>query len=651
MRRAIGLLLVCLGAVPATAAGVEHEAKIPYALRVVLRASDHPSLTPAFRADLAKQLRQTLQNALGPLGVAEVIDLAGVPKEKRDPLWQLVADKGLEALDTVNAANGIKTHFVFVDMLDGQYQIRLRQHDGLTGTATPLIRTILQGDRQSVGRVTARGIGEDFGFVGTFDPGAGPVIPVTLKAGDLAPIDSWVKKGDVFAVVQMRETRRAARPAKDKEGKPITAGLTGARLDGIVLQVQETPKSGTALCKLHSRFRGGLPRDGNTVGYRVVKLGTTETIVRLRLTDMAGNPLRGDSIRVRVGETDFPTDNSREREEMVPADGGFVSKQPRKNLAFVLVTSNESPVARIPLELFAGHTAVRKVNLDPSAEARNDAADRARDMLDRIRSARVMTARVFDELTELQKKEKPKALEYGEAARTSLEKEAGALRSDLTRLKERLGKDAPAGTFDAGETDLRALIGKTQELQNHLTRLKEVIRIENDPAAQAKRKGIEGLLLDAKLAMQKADFDQAIAKYEEAIKLSADEPAAKEELEKALAQLNKDWAVRDADHAAARKFVYEVWTRWEKPAEMREGLAEAKRAIAKCMAVNDKMTLLKFYVTGPQALERFYENVTKLTDAATEDEDKAALKVYPMIGEEYQKLLAEAGKVLGVDVK
>ena len=69
------------------------------------------------------------------------------------------------------------------------------------------------------------------------------------------------------------------------------------------------------------------------------------------------------------------------------------------------------------------------------------------------------------------------------------------------------------------------------------------------------------------------------------------------------------------------------------------------------MAVNDKMTLLKFYVTGPQALERFYENVTKLTDAATEDEDKAALKVYPMIGEEYQKLLAEAGKVLGVDVK
>ena len=188
-------------------------------------------------------------------------------------------------------------------------------------------------------------------------------------------------------------------------------------------------------------------------------------------------------------------------------------------------------------------------------------------------------------------------------------------------------------------------------MQNPLTRLKEVIRIENDPAAQAKRKGIEGLLLDAKLAMQKADFDQAIAKYEEAIKLSADEPAAKEELEKALAQLNKDWAVRDADHAAARKFVYEVWTRWEKPAEMREGLAEAKRAIAKCMAVNDKMTLLKYYVTGPQALERFYENVTKLTDAATEDEDKAALKVYPMIGEEYQKLLAEAGKVLGVDVK
>ena len=629
-------------------AAVDPEAKKPYLLRVVLRTAEHPTLTPLFRADVAKQMRQMLQNALGPLATVEVVDLAGVAPEKREPLWQLVADKGLDALDGVTAVTGVKTHFVCVDIADGQYEIRVRQHDGCTGTATPVVRTVLEGDRASVSRVAARAVGTDFGFVGTFDPNGGGAVAVTLKAGDLGPVDQWVKKGDVFAVVQVRENRRPARPAKGKEAPSAT---TGQRLDGVLLQVQDTPRSGTAVCKLHTRFRGGLPRDGATVGYRAVKLGTAETPVKLRLTDGAGNPLKGANIRVRAGEADFPADGSRDREELALADGVYTSKEPIKNMAFVVVTSNDAPVARIPLELFARHTATRKVNLDPRADAQNDAADRTRDMLDRVRSARVVLARAVDELSDLQRKDKPKALEYGEAAVAATDKEITALRADVSRMKERLGKDAPATAFDATEADLRALAAKNAELKAHLGKLKDVIRVENDPAALAKRKTIDGLLLDAKLHINKADYEQAIEKYREAIKASADEPAAKAELEAALALLEKEWQVKDDAHAAARKFVYDTWPKWEKPTEMRDGLEEVKKAVAKCQAARDLVTLRKFYLTGPQVLERYGEAMKKLADAATEDEDKAAVAKLLPVGEELEKLLLAAGKTLGVDGK
>ena len=637
-------MLMLFLAVPAVAA-VDAEAKKPYQLRVVLRTAEHPTLTPAFRADVAKQVRQMLQNALGGLAAVEVVDLAGVAAEKRDPLWQLAAEKGLDALDGATAVTGVKTHFLFVDIADGQYELRLRQHDGSTGTASPLVRTLREGDRASVSRVAARAIGADFGFVGTFDPAGGGAVAVPLKAGELGPVEAWVKKGDVFAVVQVREARR---PAKGKEAAPA---LTGQRLDGVLLQVQDAPRNGVAVCKLHARYRGGLPRDGATVGYRAVKLGTAETPVKLRLTDGAGNPLKGSNIRVRAAEADFPADATRDREELVLADGVYTSKEPLKNLAFVVVTSNDAPVARIPLELFAHHTATRKVTLDPKADAQNDAADRARDMLDRVRGARVVLARTMDELSDLQRKDKPKALEYAEAAAAATDKEAAALKADIARLKERLGKDAPPGAHDAADADLRALAAKNAELKAHIAKLKDVIRLENDPAAMAKRKAVDGLLLDAKLHINKADYGQAIEKYREAIKASADEPAAKAELETALAQLEKDWEVKDDAHAAARKFVYDTWPKWDTPAEMRDGLPEAKKAVAKCQAVRDLVTLRKFYLTGPQVLERYGEAMKKLTDAATEDEDKAAVRALLVVGEELEKLLMSAGKALGADGK
>src|SRR3954451_10341177 len=113
-------LLALLLTVPVAAAPLGPDSKSPYQLRVVVRTGDHPVLTRHFRAEILKSVTSAVQAALGPAGSVEGIDLNATPADKRDPLWSLVDEKGLEALDGVNTAAGPKTHFVFVDFADGK---------------------------------------------------------------------------------------------------------------------------------------------------------------------------------------------------------------------------------------------------------------------------------------------------------------------------------------------------------------------------------------------------------------------------------------------------------------------------------------------------------------------------------------------------
>jgi hypothetical protein len=418
-------------------------------------------------------------------------------------------------------------------------------------------------------------------------------------------------------------------------------------LDGVLLHVIDGPRNGLCVCKLHNRYQR-LPAREGSLGYRAIKLGAGEGKLKLQLTDTTGIPYRGDVLQPRVGVNDFPDATPRGREEMRYTDGVFVSQETFKNIAFVVVKSGETTVARIPTEIYPDQVAVRKVRLNPDAEP-NPIVVAAADMLDRVRSARVMQARSFEEIATLQVKEKQKALDYAQAAYDSLTKEADTLRADLNRLRERHKSEAPAGIFDPAETDVKALEAKTRELREHVAKLKDVIRIENDPAAAANRKAIEGLLLEAKTHAQKADLDQAIAKYEEALKLTATEPGAKAEIEKALEDLRKIWETKGPEHVAARKYIYETWANLAQPQEVREALTPARRAFDTCKAAGDRISLMKMYLVGPQVLERFAENLQKLVDDAVDDEDRKKLAVYERTREDLEKLLNDVGKEIGAD--
>jgi len=643
----LSLFIALLAAVSATAAPFDAETRSAYQLRVVVRTGDHPTLTRHFRTEILKSVTSALQAALGPAGVVQGIDLNATPADQRDPLLALVDEKGLEALDGVNAAVGPKTHFVFVDFADGKYEIRTRQHDGTTGFVTPFVRRQVHGDRGFVARLAGLVVAQDFGAVGTFDP-TGPQVSVAFKAGDLGPLDAVVKKGDVFAVMQIREARRAVAPGGRAKGKePAAPARTGARIDGVLLQAVDAPRNGVCACRMYNRFKGLPERDGLTLGYRCVKLGTGEGVLKLQLTDAAGTPYRADTLQPRAGATDYPDPmNSREREDMTFADGVFTSKERFHDIAFVLVRNGDTPVARIPVEIFPDRVAVRRVNLNPAAEP-SPVQSAAADLLDRVRSARVIQARCFDEVAALQKKDKPKALEYAQGATNGLEKEADVLRADLDRAKERFKADAPAGLFDPCEADLKALEAKTRELRAHLVRLKDVIRIENDPATAALHKKIEAALLDAASAKAAFDIDQAIAKYEEALKLADSEPSAKAEIERGLNELKAAWEVKDDQHRSARKFVYETWPKVEKPAELRDALPEAKRAFAKLKAVGDKFTLAKMYAVAPQVVEKYQEALKELIAGAKDDDDRQALVPYKQVSRDLEELLNDLGKEVG----
>src|SRR5947209_2818891 len=113
---AASVLLVLPAA--ASAQQPDPEVKAPYLWRVVVQAKPHPLLTPALRDGLRRDVLAALQPALGVLGTVEVIDLADVPRDRWDPLWQQFDDKGFAALDAPRDLTGVKTHFLRLEVRD-----------------------------------------------------------------------------------------------------------------------------------------------------------------------------------------------------------------------------------------------------------------------------------------------------------------------------------------------------------------------------------------------------------------------------------------------------------------------------------------------------------------------------------------------------
>lgn len=606
---------------------LDPESKAPYDLRVVLRIAEREQFTQHFRAQLRLEICESLQAALGTLGKVEIVEAS---PETTVPLEKLVYEKGLSVLATSNEAAGPKTHFVNIDFANGQYEIEARQHDGTSGFVTPIVRKVRTQFREMIARLTLLAIGRDFGIVGTFDPSAGNRVLVKLKGGQAGPVDRWVAKGEVFAVIAIRQASRRPAPRSSKGPSQTAIVATGTRLDGVLFRAIETPRDGSILCERLDISDEPFPLRG-VIGYRCIKLGTVEAPLKLQLIDPSGKHQTSAALQVFARSDRFP-DEPRDSDRTPAHDGLFTSKYTYSHVALVRVMLGNRKVARLPLEILDEEMQVRTIRLEEGAEQREQIVQLREAILDRLTDAGLTYVRCAQDMVELARSDKPKAIERGKQAILAMEAIFEETAESLERLEKR-AKDFPSAK-DLGKPCLekmRVMQSRRDDLKAYLGRLDVASKEELDPGVQGKKKQVEGLAEEARQQEALADYDNALALYDRAIELLKDEPEKSKPIEEKRDQLRAAWALKPDDeaHAAARRTIYEIWPKLDKVKDIQEQLPVVQKAFEKCKAVGDKLTIRKIYISSDAVVQAFAEDVDRLKDGgeASRPALESALKV------------------------
>jgi tetratricopeptide (TPR) repeat protein len=575
----------------------------PYKLQVVLHIAKHRQLTETFKDLLESELRDSLQAGLGKFATVEVVRQHAKLKD--------IIDNGLSVLDGWTDVSEVKTHFIVVDFVDGQYEVQGRQHDGLTGQPSPTIRRDRTPDRLFVARTAALMVGRDFGVVGTVTEVKDDTVRVALKASSLKlPADLLPLKNEVFALVRISES----------------GGVRAERVDGALLQVLEDAKNDApCLCKVWHRYVEPLEQGAGVLGYRCVKLATIKSAVRIRvmkrnaqtLTPESGLPI--EVRRTNFTEVDAPVSGSTDKNGVYSSadqkDGRF------EHVAFVSIFTlgNPSPKARVPIALVDDRIVVIPISIDEADNLqlsirRNQWVAQSYDSYSVLKTQ-------FVQLEALVNKDK-KREEAIERAKQILE-DVGR---DIQRLvdgRARLEKDAKAEpgfklNLAEGDQQIAVLRDGQTKLRNFIAHLEQIVRDEKDPKRQE---------LQAKAALgptyeAKGDYDEALKIYKEVI----DSKAADQKMIDHYNQLKAAWEIKNDKHGDARKFVIEIWPKLD-PLKLLENLNTARSAFEECKKVGDKLTPRRLRFLTHNHAEVLNAIVNKLDPQNKEDDRETSKKV------------------------
>jgi hypothetical protein len=616
----VALLLsaLCSLCLCGSSSAADPEATTPYPVKVVLKVAENRLFTPVFRERLRSELRDSLQAALGAMGEVEVIDLVSVAADKRPPLWNDVEAKGLQqALDGGSKGTGdAKTHFVFVDYVDGQYEIQARQHDGLTGLASPAVRRDRTADRQFVARTAALLVDRDFGLVGTVLDASNPEkVRVAFKGGGLGvPLDRWVKKDDVFALVQV-------------------SGGRAARVPWTLLQVQQPPgDDGTGSFRLLQ----GRPRPLPGGDYRCLKLGTTRGPVRLRLVkNEPPNYPPATNVPIQVRQHGFADDDK--VEGATDLDGYFTTEKKKvqyEGVAYVSVLYAGDVRAQVPVAVVDDRPITLPVNL--SADAASQLLVRRKlweqDLLDKL----VYLSGLFSSLNESKPQEQKLA---------TAQKAMEGLNNDITNFvrerKELAAAPPPPGgkplDLAAGDAYLQDVQKGRDQLLAFANNLEKALKDESDPARQEAR----ALLGQARLLEEgEAEYGKAIELYDKALALAEDA-----KLKERLARLKDAWKPKNDAHAEARAFIYQAWPKMG-PGDMKEGVKEARKALEECKRVKDPLGPRRLLKVATGHAAQMTKQLEGLAPDVNEDDHKLALELTATL-DDLARLIKETSAYVG----
>jgi hypothetical protein len=593
-------------AMPARAA-LDPELKRPYRLQVVLQIADNRALTPLFQDELQRALGDQLRQTFGALARVEV--------KREHRLLSEIAARGLEqALDGWDETSDQQTHFVLLDYAGGLYRLQARGHDGMTGQSGPLVRRVQTGDAALVPLLAARLVEQGFSPVGTVTA-AGKEVQLAFKGGGLGvPLDRWVKPGEVFAVSRI---------------VPQGRGAGATRIAWALLEVLEAPRDGVCRCRYFHRFQeDDLHEAPGTLGFRAIKLPTTQGPVRLRLLDEdTYQPFDGMQVQVfRPG--------TKERVELTTnRDGLAITREVFDHLVIVRLQG-----VSLPIEIIEGRTAVCRIKVKGGSEKLAALEYRREAWLRRIYDDIRLVSDGTRELNQLLAQSLQAARDRAQAGLKNFDDELTHLTKEHGELK-RLAQEnkIPAGQFDLhdGEQRLAELREKRTKLNDFVQRVEEALK-EGEQNA-----GLAQLLERARLLEAEADFAQAIALYERVVKASPEQTKIRSYLD----QLKQGWALQGSKHAEARTFVYDVWPKIE-VAGLQKGMEPARQALATLKAAGDRLTPRKMLQANAIHAANLKKEVDRLRQRDSVD-NRSQAKVIAQVADSLRRLSEEITAFVG----
>ena len=655
-RLVLAAAVVILSTAPAFAQ-LDAETKQPYHWRVVLTAKPHPLVTADFRERVKRDVIAALQTGIGPLGTVEVIDLADLPRDRWDPLWQQFDDKGFAALDVPRDLTGAKTHFLRIDYRDGQFHLETRQYDGFTGLSSPLVRTRSVRAADQVGRAAGLLLDRDFGPTGTVELAIGQpsTVKVLVRGSALGPVNALVQVGDVFAVAAVRKTNRPApAPIRTATGKIIAAptsaeppGLTSTPRPFTLLKVTDIGPDGVRCAVLFADPAKAMPLAGGVIGYRCMKLGTVKAPVAVRLVGSDGAVERTASrVSVRANDVSFPNPSAPDPKDTCSfhaPTAQFRTGRDLSNVACVTVTLGSTS------KLFA----VPVMNEDPITlpfevdPVKAEKADYERAVLvaaSAAADARLAQTVCFEAVARLIDKQKNSdALARAKGGYDAANAAYQGLNDELARLREQLDKSQGAAPLlDKIKLHLDALQQHNAKLKEHIAKIEEVVKRENDPTIAAAAVAAERINARIAVLLSDGDVDQALAAYDQLLALVPGDAAQKAERDK----IANEWKVKDDAHQKARDYLLKTWPAVATIPDFRDSLPQVRSAVDVCKKHADKWTARKLLSAFSTAGVKLNELVAAL-DPANEADKKlladatAAGKTLAAIEQELRGFIAE----------
>jgi tetratricopeptide (TPR) repeat protein len=632
VRHVFAAVVVVLAVAAPARAQLDPEPKQPYLWRVVLSAKPHPLLTPEFRERVRRDVLAALQPGLGAHGTAEVIDLAELPRDRWDPLWQQFDDKGFAALDAPRDLTGVKTHFLRIEYRDGRFHLESRQYDGFTGLSSPLVRAQSTRAPELVGRSAGLMIDRDFGLAGTVEPVAGKPdeVKVLVRGGGLGPVDRLVHTGDVFAVAAVRRTNREAPPPiRTATGKIIAPppgsvpppGLTSTPRDFTLLKVTDVSPDGTLRCAVLTRYQTAMPTAGGVVGYRCMKLGTVRAPVAVRLRAGDGSIYKtASNVSVRASDAGFPSGPAESKEvcNFDSKTAQFRSQRPLANVACITVSLGASQ-KRFPVPILDDGPITLPFEINPQIEEKIAFERAVLNTATAAADARLAQSVCYQTVAKLIDQQKNSdALARAKGGFQSADAADKGLTDEVARLREQLDKSPEAKrVLDTIEQNLTALRKYNADLGAHIKTLEGVVKRENDPSIAAKELQAETINARITLLLARGDVDEALAAYDQLIViLGAD---ADVQVRPRRDKLAAEWKPKDEQHAKARDYLLKTWPAVATVQDFKDSLPLVLAHVETCKQHGDKWTMRKLLTIFSTAAVKLNDLVAPLDPASDSD--------------------------------